>query len=71
MKLQEKCNICSNKAYARGICLAHYLATRRLIARGLTTWEELEKRGVSNPLRRTQGPTTDILSRVAERHTRT
>lgn len=49
----------------RGVCLACRGSMRRLVARGETTWEELEQSGVLLPVELTGNRQRRILERVA------
>ena len=35
----------ANRNYGRGLCAKHYSALAQIIHRGLTTWDDLQKRG--------------------------
>lgn len=43
---------CKKKAYGRGLCMSDYLAARRLVIAGKTTWAELEKNKKASPIYR-------------------
>jgi len=51
----DKCIVdyCSNDTTdlcsARGLCGKHYRSIRRIIAKGITTWKQLEERGKVRP----------------------
>lgn len=42
---------CDRDTYggSRGLCLSHYAVKQSLVKRGRTTWEELEKNGLTKP----------------------
>ena len=46
-KRTEKClyDKCQSKEHSRGLCCKHYNRVMVFIKKGLTTWEELEKKG--------------------------
>lgn len=35
----------ANRSYGRGLCVTHYGSIHHMIRRGITTWDDLEKRG--------------------------
>jgi len=55
----NKCIVdyCSNDTTtlgsARGLCRSHYGSVRKLITKGITTWEQLEEKGKALPDGRT------------------
>lgn len=42
---------CKREAVAKGLCRSDYAAAHRLVADGITTWEELERKGKTDPKR--------------------
>lgn len=47
---------CDGALFGRGLCMKHYVAARRHIKAGRTTWEWLERNGKSLPLQRRGRP---------------
>ena len=45
---------CDKFEYTRGLCNNHYNQARRIIAKGLATWESLEKSGKCKCPKKTQ-----------------
>ncbi len=55
MSNRPRCCIatCNESANSRGLCTGHYLAARKVVVDGKTTWKKLEKLGKSKPLKQT------------------
>lgn len=61
--LRCKTLACMRKAVSRGLCGYHYSTLRPLVVNGLTTWQDLESKGLALPS--TYGQATADLKRVA------
>ena len=48
----ELCPCCGKAARSRGVCHPTYTAAKRMIMRGETTWEQLERAGKVKPTTR-------------------
>lgn len=42
---------CKNEAVALGLCRSDYAAAHRLVSEGVTSWDELQRKGKIDPKR--------------------
>jgi hypothetical protein len=64
----EKCKRCESPEYIRGLCVRHHGQCQSLIARKVTSWDELEELGLISPRKwfRTINGTTDMYLALEE-----